>query len=65
MNRDFEYRTGAKAGGQVRIRYTMPLRKALTTYIEAADSYSHLLKGAEFLTGDYRNILEIRIGCTF
>lgn len=65
MYRDFEYRTAAKAGGQVRIRYTMPFGKHTKAYVEAADSYSHLLKKAEYLTGNFRNIIELRIGCTF
>lgn len=65
MNRDFEFRTGAKAGCHVKVRYTMPIRNAFTTYIEAADSYYHLLKDAEFLTSNYRNTLAITIGCTF
>ena len=64
LNRDFEYKTSMQAGGLVTCRYTR-LFKKVATYIEANDSYNLMFKQAEYLSGNSRNIFDIKIGCTF
>ena len=65
LNRDFEYKTAMQAGGCLRVRYTRFFGEKIAFYVEAKDSYTTLLKKPEFLKGNYRNILETKIGITF
>ena len=64
LNRDFEYKTCTQAGGLITCRYTRFFRK-VAAYIEANESYNLMLKQAEYLSGNNRNIFDIKIGCTF
>lgn len=64
LNLDFEYKTAMRAGAQATVRYTRMFRK-LAAYIEVSDSYIHLFKTPEYLAGNYRNILETKIGISF
>lgn len=65
LNKDFEYKTAMQAGGCVTVRYTRFFKKNIAFYVEAKDRFDHLLKKAEYLPGNYRNILEVKVGCTF
>ena len=65
MFRLFEYKTALQAGGCLRIRYTRFIGPKMGLYLEAKDSFTHLLKTPEYLKGPFRNILETKIGITF
>lgn len=65
LNKDFEYKTAMQAGGCLTVRYTRFFKKNIAFYVEAKDRFDHLLKKAEYLPGNYRNILEVKVGCTF
>lgn len=65
LNRDFEYKTAMHAGGCVVLRYTRFLPGNLAIYLEVKDRFTHLLNKPEFLYGNFRNILETKIGLTF
>ena len=65
LNKDFEYKTAMQTGGCVTVRYTRFFKKNIAFYVEAKDRFDHLLKKAEYLPGNYRNILEVKVGCTF
>ena len=65
MYRDFEYRTAPQAGGCLRLRYTRFIGPRMGLYVEAKDCFMSLLRKPEYLKGNYRNILETKIGITF
>jgi len=63
---DFEYRTLARLGGGLSFKYTRLFPgKGIGAYILVKDSFLHSLKKVEYMSGNYRNFVEIRIGCTF
>lgn len=65
LNRDFEYRTSARAGAELSFRYTRLFSDRVGGYIEINDSFKSLLKEPEYLNCRLKNILAITIGCTF
>lgn len=65
LNRDFEYRTSARAGAELSFRYTRLFSDRTGGYIEINDSFKSLLKEPEYLNCRLKNILAITIGCTF
>ena len=65
MNRQFEYKTATRAGGCVRVRYTRFIGPKMGLYAEIKDRYMQLLNSPVYLKGDFRNIIETKIGITF
>lgn len=70
LNRNYEYFHAASAGASASVRFTVvKARKTddrhYSMFVDLADSFTHLLKEAEYLTGDYRNTIIFTIGCNF
>lgn len=63
--RDFEFRTAARLGGGLSLRYTRILRNNLGIYAGVRDRLDHTLAPAAALQSGFRNVLEISAGCTF
>ena len=63
--RDFEFRTAARLGGGLSLRYTRILRNNLGIYAGVRDRLDHTLAPAAALQSVFRNVLEISAGCTF
>lgn len=63
---DFEYRTIPCAGGALSFKYTRAFGdKGFRAYILLRDRFVHSAKKVEYLQENYRNFVEIRIGCNF
>lgn len=70
LNRNYEYLHASSAGGCASIRYTMvKASKAegrhYSVFLDLSDSFTHLTRKAEYLTGNYRNTIIFTIGCNF
>jgi len=65
MNRQFEYDTATRAGGELAITYTRFVSQKLALYFTASDSFMTMLSDPEFLPGGTRNIALLTIGCNF
>ena len=65
LGRDFEFRTAARPGGGLSVRYTRIVRSGIGVYADIRDRLVHTLEPVKALRSGFRNILEISIGCTF
>ena len=64
LNRQFEYETAMRAGAELALTWTMKIRKA-NLYVRASDRFMTMLSAPEYLSGRYRNIAQVTVGCTF
>ena len=70
LNRNYEYFHASSAGGSASVRYTMvkagkAANRHYSVFIDLSDSFTHLTRKAEYLTGNYRNTIIFTIGCNF
>lgn len=70
LNRNYEYFHASSAGGSASVRYTMvraskAAGRHYSVFIDLSDSFTHLTRKAEYLTGNYRNTIIFTIGCNF
>lgn len=65
LNRDFEYKTAARAEGILNFRYTRLFDKGFAVYIDLRDSFTHLVQKPEFLKESYRNEFLVSVGFAF
>lgn len=62
---DFEYQTSPSALGALRFRYTRIFSDKFSAYLQAEDSYRHMLKKSEILPKASYNIFTFSIGFIF
>ena len=70
LNKNYEYFHASSAGGSASVRYTMvktskAANRHYSVFIDLSDSFTHLTRKAEYLTGNYRNTIIFTIGCNF
>lgn len=65
LSRDFEFRSSLILSAGASFRYTRTFGNKAAAYTELSDKYSRLSGTPEYLTGNYRNVLLLTIGCTF
>lgn len=65
LDRNYEYMTAARLSGAVSLRYTRVISEKLTLFVQASDSYTRLLTIPDRLSGSYRNIFTLTLGCNF
>lgn len=64
LNRQFEFDTATRAGGELSLTYTRIFAK-LTTYITISDSFMTMFSAPQYLPGGNRNIATVTVGCDF
>ncbi len=65
LMKDFEFNTLSRVGAGLSIRYTRVFSKALSAYVELSDSCTKLVSAPSHLSGSYRNVALVTIGCSF
>lgn len=65
LNRQFEYDTATRAGGQLSITYTRFVSESLAVYFAASESYMTMLDEPVYLSGASRNVALLTIGFNF
>lgn len=65
LNRQFEYDTAPAAGAALALIYTHRFTDKLAPYVKLSDTFTSLLAAPEYLSGRFRNIATITIGCNF
>lgn len=65
LDRNYEYRTSHTGFVKVSFKYSRIIRHGLTLFAEISDSYTSMFKDPEFLSGRYRNVLNVTVGIDF
>lgn len=66
LERHFEYETAPRAGASAAVTFAHIFGKgAMEPYVRISDNFTTLVKKAEYLDGQTRNVASIAIGCNF
>lgn len=65
LERQFEYETDPRAGGNVSFTATRAFSDKLEVYVKLSDSFTSLIYTPLYLSGRFRNIATVSIGCNF
>lgn len=65
LNRQYEYETAFRAGGELGVCLSLPLRGKCLLYLRLSDRYLNLLRAPSYLEGRGRNVALVALGCSF
>lgn len=65
LNRQYEYETAFRAGGEMGITVSMPQQGRWMPYVRLSDRYVSLLQAPSWLDGRGRNVALLSLGCSF
>lgn len=65
LYRQFEYNTASRAGGELSFTWTWLKFSNLAPYLKISDRFISLLHAPEYLSGGYRNMAQVTLGCNF
>ena len=65
LERQFEYETDPRAGGNISLTATRNFSEKLEVYVKLSDTFTSFIYTPQYLSGRFRNIATISVGCNF
>lgn len=65
LERQFEYETDPRAGGNISFTATRIFSEKLEVYVKLSDTLTSFIYTPQYLSGRFRNIATISVGCNF